>query len=425
MKVLWITTSDTFYNQGATKVNTYNGVGWVASQQLEIMKIPDIELGIMFLTAQQNATKKIIEKVTYYPIIFRPNPLRKLYRYYFDDKGEFSASIKYQIREYINEFKPDILHLFGIECPLSDVIEWFDIPCVVHLQGLLTSIKNSFFPAGISKLSVSKFGNILREKIFRNGFNHGYRFMINGAEREKKLWKGISHVMGRTKWDNAIQKLYAPSCMYHHVDEILRPEFYSAEPVVLRKKIDTVEITSTISNTLYKGLDLILKTAVILDELGIKYRWKIIGIDADSSYERIINKALKIKTSPSIHFLGIKKADEIVSELQNSDLYIHPSYIDNSPNSICEAQLLGLPVIATNVGGVSSLIPDEESGVLVPANEPHMLAYKIIQLAKDYDNRKYFAENSRRIASARHDKNKIINDIISIYHTIINEKKPK
>ena len=419
MKVLWITTSDTFYNQGNTATNSYNGVGWVAAQQLEIMRVPEISLGIMFLTPQRNAEKRIVDDVTYLPIIDSPSKFSKLIRYYHSPNKDFYNRIKPQIEAAVNDFKPDIIHIFGIECPLSNIILSCNIPHIIHLQGLLEPCKEAFFPPGISNHSINRYGSFLREVIIRNGFNYAYRQMIRGAEREKILWSHIKHATGRTYWDNAMQELYAPQCKYYHIDEILRPEFYHALQVPLREVIDKIQIVSTISPTLYKGLDLILKTAKILRELKIDYDWNIIGISSDSSYEKIIRKSLNIMHDTSIHFLGIKDASGIISELHKADIYIHPSFIDNSPNSLCEAQMVGIPVIATNVGGVNSLIHHNEDGILVPSNEPHILSHEIIRISNNYILRKSLANNGRNTAIFRHDKNKIISQITSLYHTIL------
>ena len=43
-------------------------------------------------------------------------------------------------------------------------------------------------------------------------------------------------------------------------------------------------------------------------------------------------------------------SEQVAQELSSSRVYIHPAIIDNSPNSLCEAQIVGCPVIAANVG---------------------------------------------------------------------------
>jgi glycosyltransferase involved in cell wall biosynthesis len=115
---------------------------------------------------------------------------------------------------------------------------------------------------------------------------------------------------------------------------------------------------------------------------------------------------------------GVTLGEELLQGLLSSNFFVHASYIDNSPNSICEAQLIGLPVISTNVGGISSLIQDGVDGFLVPSNEPHMLAYKIIELAIAPINLTRISSNAMSTAHRRHDKNIIKNSLLSIYQKV-------
>ena len=100
---------------------------------------------------------------------------------------------------------------------------------------------------------------------------------------------------------------------------------------------------------------------------------------------------------------------------------MHPSYIDNSPNSICEAQIMGLPVIACNAGGVSSLIEDKETGYLVPTNSPH----NIVSLVKEYSisSSKFnlVGKKAKIIAEKRHNKNDIKTATINLYRKLLDD----
>lgn len=213
--------------------------------------------------------------------------------------------------------------------------------------------------------------------------------------------------------------LYAPQSEYRHINEILRPEFYEADFISVKKDITCLHIVSTISNTIYKGLDLILNTCKVLEEIGIDYKWHIVGITPNSEYEKILRKELRLHEPFNIVYEGICSASQIVEILRSADCYVHPSYIDNSPNSLCEAQLLGLPVIATNVGGVSSLINDNEDGILVPANDPYTLSANLIKVKNNFDFRKNLSSSGRKNALVRHNKDEIINNILTYYKNLI------
>jgi glycosyltransferase involved in cell wall biosynthesis len=104
--------------------------------------------------------------------------------------------------------------------------------------------------------------------------------------------------------------------------------------------------------------------------------------------------------------------------LLSSDIYVHTAYIDNSPNSICEAQYLGVPIVATNVGGISSLVIDGE-GKLVPANSCYNMAYEIISLSKNIERQKTYSANSKKHARVRHNPKHILKQLTNCYDEIL------
>lgn len=168
---------------------------------------------------------------------------------------------------------------------------------------------------------------------------------------------------------------------------------------------------------MYKGFDLILKTAKLLKEqYALDFDWKVFGNIKPSFVEKqlgIYHKDVCVKLE------GVANAVQLKQELENATVYAHTAYIENSPNSVCEAQILGIPVIATNVGGVISLIDEGETGYLVPANDPYQMAFFIEQL---YENKKLNIEiggRARKKALERHNKGKIIEDLIQTYRIII------
>ena len=168
---------------------------------------------------------------------------------------------------------------------------------------------------------------------------------------------------------------------------------------------------------------MVVKAASVLKEYGyFDFEWQIAGVRTNSNFvhwfEKIVNKKC---SEVNITCLGLQTPEQIVHGLLNSDLYVHPSYIDNSPNSLCEAQYLGAPCCAANVGGVSSLIEDKVTGVLFPSNAPFDMAMVI----KDcYDNEEVwreYAERGKNESKIRHNPDLIIHQLIAAYKSLINE----
>lgn len=420
MRVLWLSvTSGLFQDKSSPN---YNGGGWIASLQRIIQEQENIQLGLAFLSSTYSHKEKQ-ENTTYYPIYTPPQKsLAKLKEYYGGYKKYKTEQYVDEINSIIQDFRPDVIHLFGMENQLATILGKTTVPIVVHLQGLLAPYDNAFFPIELNKKSFL-FPFSINEWILRNGYIYAKNNIHIRGEREKKLFKKVTYTMGRTNWDYQVSQLLAPQSYYYHVDEVLRDIFYqNAGTWELEKLPNKLIITSTISNTIYKGLDLILKTAYLLKtETNIDFEWNVIGIHPSTKIIRFFEKATQIKSNEvNIYYKGILNADELCDNLLKSHVYVHPSYIDNSPNSVCEAQLLGVPVIGTNVGGIPSLINNGVNGILIPANAPYELAYHLKEL---YQNKELTQELSKQgylSASQRHKRDKILTDLIKTYQSIIN-----
>lgn len=100
-------------------------------------------------------------------------------------------------------------------------------------------------------------------------------------------------------------------------------------------------------------------------------------------------------------------------------MYVHTAYVENSPNSICEAQLLGVPVVSTNVGGISSLVKHGVTGLLSPSNDPWMMVSNILEVFNNKSLAEMFSKESRMAANYRHDDDRIGIQLLNSYKDII------
>lgn len=421
MKILWITMNSNLFNEALSE-DGYNGGGWISSLFKSIKELaPNIKLGVTFLSNDCQTNKTEINGTIYYPITRKKKSLLQKLNYYWGGyKSDTPEKYYTPLKQIVDDFQPDLIHLWGTENPLACISLISPKPIVVHIQGILNAYYENYYPYKMNKFSFYFNHITLQEWIIHNGYNCAEKVMYYNAQKEKTYLQHIPYIMGRTDWDYRITRLFSPHSTYFHVNEVLRDEFYSAK-IWEKKRSNKYIFLSTISETAYKGFDIIIRTVHTLISLGINnFEWHVIGIRPNSRFAKIYFKQWhKQKDSiAKIKLLGTQKPKEIISELQNCDLYIHPSYIDNSPNSLCEAQLLGVPIIATNIGGVSSLIPKEQFYNLIPANSPLELAYAINECINNEEKTRFDAANNRKIALIRHDKKNIINSLIEVYNTI-------
>jgi len=104
-----------------------------------------------------------------------------------------------------------------------------------------------------------------------------------------------------------------------------------------------------------------------------------------------------------VHFLGF--VGNVPPLLRGADIYVITSVYDASPRSLMEAMCMGLPCIATRVGGIPEYLP-EDCGVLIEPGNPGLLAEKIVQLAKNREMREGAGKRSRERILKYHDLEK-------------------
>lgn len=419
MKILWFTNTTSLYDQGK---HGYHGGGWIESLEKLIKGQEGIDLAVSFFHKTDN--EKVFQNgTTYYPILrksAKKNPFKAVVNNW---RGKFEeGNLGNKFLNIINDFKPDVIHVFGTEGPFSKIQELTKIPVVIHLQGIINPCLNAYYPVNYSKW------NFLFDKkfFFSNLIGTSPAFGKKGftiqAKRERDFLSKAKYVMGRTHWDKILVELYNSNVKYFHVDEVLRPVFYQIDNAPKPICNPQFKIVSTLSTTIYKGIDVVLKTAKQLKELtSFDFQWEIIGLDENSNLLKHFEKSEKINHQEvNVICKGSKSQDEILEMLQTADVFVHTSYIDNSPNSVCEAQMLGLPVIVCNVGGVSTLVHHEETGFLVPSNGVYELVYYLCQLKKNENLRKKIGRQAKVIAFQRHNRDKIVSDILAVYSNLSN-----
>ncbi len=308
----------------------------------------------------------------------------------------------------VADFHPDVIFVFGSESPYGVIAKYTKIPVLLHIQGFLTAYQNALLPPGVSRSTLYQdaFPNFKRMLYLRNYFH----VFDARTEREKEILKNCMHYFGRTEWDRAVLRQYNPAADYVECWELLRDAFYKNAGAWRPHPDKTIRIVSTISTPIYKGADLILKTANLLKERGVDFQWEVIGISGASLQEKLCGIQAN---AVNVRFCGsIKEVDVLVEKLLASDVYVHPSYIENSPNSLCEAQMLGIPVIAVAAGGVPSLVEHRQTGMLVPANDPYVLAEYVTRLKSDMALAQKISGSESVQACKRHAKEDILGVII-------------
>ncbi|PIR40275.1 MAG: hypothetical protein COV33_00580 [Candidatus Zambryskibacteria bacterium CG10_big_fil_rev_8_21_14_0_10_34_34] len=161
-----------------------------------------------------------------------------------------------------------------------------------------------------------------------------------------------------------------------------------------------------------KGLDIGIKGIALLpEELKGKVLYCIAGMGEEKENLEKLVKELNLKKQ--IKFLGF--LDNAKNILSGADIFLFPSRTENLPFAILEAGLSDLPIIATNVGGISEIIKDMESGILIHPKNPKEIAEALMYLLEHQDKQKEFGEEIKKTIVSFFSLEKMLNETIKLY----------
>lgn len=418
MKIIWFTNTPCSASEILVPGN--NGGGWLSSLEKGISSISDIELHIVFYH-NKKIEKFIHNKTHFYPIYRKYNTSKisrffaRLFNFGNNDEKEISNLVK-----IINKVGPDIIHIHGTEENFGLIQEKVTIPVIISIQGLLCSISEKYF-TGIPSSVAQQFENY-KSKLFLTTASNSYLTLKRKVERERRILLNSKHIIGRTEYDQLITRALAPNSNYYIGQEILRPLFYKKPKWIKTNFNKKICIVSIIGDNSYKGVETILKTSLILKTfLNFDFEWKIAGIKRNSYFLSISEAWLKLDHETlNIVTLGSINESEIYNLLISSDIYCQVSHIENSPNSLCEAMMIGMPCIASFAGGTGSILENGKEGILYQDGDPYYLAGAILSMSTNFDQAIKFGHDGRQKAIIRHNPEDIIEKLTKIYYSVNN-----
>lgn len=326
-------------------------------------------------------------------------------------------------KQIADEFQPDVVHVHGTEFPygLAYINANGARGVVVSMQGIISGFAR-YYTAGIDYKSAKRCLTF-RDLVKHDSILKQQKKFEKRGELEATVIKSVNHIIGRTEWDKAHVNAINPNVRYHYCGETLRSSFY-----INKWNYDSCEPHSIfISQAGYpiKGLHMLLKAMPHILEEFPDTKIYIAGrniIDEPiyriSGYAKILKKLIKKNNlADKLIFTGPLDEESMCSRYLKSNVFVCPSSIENSPNSLGEAQLLGMPYVVSFVGGVPEIV-NYNSDSLYRFEEFEMLAMKICRLFRmkynytpvDYDSTRYDGNINSRL-------------LLDIYHTIMNSDK--
>lgn len=411
MQILWITNIPLPEFCDYLNIKSYYGGGWMVSLSNDIAEKTSHELIICSPWSKNEIKKAQINNKKYYAI---PN--------------NFSSE---QWGRLISEISPDIVHLHGTEYGhgYKLINSEANFKLVVSIQGLVSMCAHHFY-AGVPNNIIHK--KTFAQLIIRDSIYKGKKDFEKRGETEQEIIKKSKYAIGRTTWDYGCVKTINPNIKYFFCGESLRDSFYKT-----KWDYDNCEKNSIfISQATYpiKGFHMFLKALLIVKKefpdvkvyvggKNITDRSSIKSFLTKRYYDKYITKFInKNHLADNITFLGPLNEKQMANEMKKAHVFISPSSIENSSNSIGEAMLIGTPIISSYVGGIPDLIDHKKEGLLYPFDEFYMLSFYIKSIFKNEELCNNLSRNARIRAEKQYSREENLNALLHVYQEIINDK---
>jgi glycosyltransferase involved in cell wall biosynthesis len=363
--------------------NISHTASWVVTLAEALSKNADVELYIVSESDNINFDQNSFINGIHFSFVKSPKTLNLATLYYFN---------KRRLIKIIKSLNPDIVHAHGCEGSIGMAGVESGYPCLLSIQGILTAYA-------------------CWEK---HWFGHTPFRMGLQAKLERKIIQKARYIGTRTHFDTDFIKSLNPTGTIFHAPEAMNEIYFKVEPDL---KSQNIVFVGSLNNR--KDPLTLLRSLKIVRTSNPACRLTLIG-SSDKGYSEFLKREIKkLGIEDAVEILGFQPPAVIAQIFERSALLVLSSIMENSPNSVCEAMCAGLPVVATDVGGTSSLVQNEVTGFLVkPRNETAMAA-AIDRILRDPDVRLTMSQQARAKAESRFYPTTVAQKMINIYRQII------
>lgn len=360
---------------------------------------------------------------------------------------KYDERLEPALKKIVSIVGPDIVHCFGAEYPhalaMCRIFPRKD-RLLLGLQGLCTPIAREYY-ADLPKRVIRRV--TLRDFLKRDSLRRQQRKFALRGDMEREAVGLAGNVTGRTRWDRMYTKAWNPAARYHEMNESLRAEFYG--PVWRPEGCEPYSIFLSQGDYPLKGLHYMLRALPKILKEYPETRLYVAGNSLVayqtlrqklkiSAYGRYLRSLLAGKgLEGRVAFLGKLDAEQMRDRYLKSNLFVCCSCLENSPNSLGEAMLLGVPCVSADVGGISSIFTADVDGILYKGHSCHgepasrdgagdeleavsgRLAEAVIRMWRNPGKMEEYCQNARNHALNTHDRERNYQKLVEIYEKIL------
>lgn len=369
----------------------------------------------------------------------------------------YDVALENRLSYVVETCRPDMVHCFGTEYPHTlAMCKVFPDKrrILVGIQGLCAVYANAYFANLPEKVIHSV---TFRDWLKKDSIMRQQQKFAERGRMEIEALKLSGNITGRTAWDEHYAKEWNPDAVYYFMNETLRPQFYDG----IWQEENCVPHSIFLSQGDYpiKGLHYML---LALPEIRRKYPDVHVYVAGNSivkydtikdkikisAYGKYLRKLMKENDLwKQVTFLGRMDAQEMKAQYLKSHLFVCCSSIENSPNSLGEAMLLGVPCVSAAVGGIASIFDGGKDGILYEGyktsnnsfdninnnmcnrkettleDSVKSLVAAVLEMWNDSGKMCSYCKNARNHALKNHDREKNYQKMTEIYAKILENGK--
>lgn len=389
--------------------------GWLSTMSQRLAATPDVHLGIAMRTSAGRLRSADTDGVRYYAL---PQVGR----------GGWDARPG-DCRDILADFKPDIVHAHGSEMAYTRrMLAAWSGPRLLSLQGVL----HGYAPFQMGGLRVGRMLASLRPRqmLTAAALVADKRLRFNPRlAGERQAIRMVQHVLGRTQWDRAQAWAINPRAAYHHCSRILRAPFYSLRWSPSAHDRRSIFVGNAAAPR--KGLHILLDAIALLRREYPGVHVVVAGArprDQRSRFKRMVgypaflqDRIHRLGLESCVEFTGVLDAHAMAQRMASCRMYVLPSLIENSPNTLGEAMLLGMPCVSAYAGGAPDMAKPDIEALFYRAEDPVGLAHQIKRLFDSDDLCVQLGTAAHTRALKTHDPDANLQDLLKAYRAILSE----
>lgn len=415
MRVLWIT--NILFPAIAEKMRLPKTVfgGWMyssAKRLVEANKHLKLAVATVYNGAEFQAQE--LEGVLYFLL-----PLNDI------NITRYNKTLEKHWKNVTKMFDPQLVHIHGTEYNygLAFLRACPNIPAVASIQGMVSCYAR-YYLAGLTTWDLLK-SITLRDLLLGTLWSDKRSFKKRGVY-EVEMIRHLKHVIGRTSWDRAHAISINPNISYHFCNETLRDSFYDKTWTYDNCEKHSIFISQ--AGYPIKGFHQLLKAMPFILKQFPETKIYVAGTDITRAKDGFVGKLLrtgygryvsrlikKYNLEHSVIFTGSLNEERMCQQYLRSNVFVCPSAIENSPNSLGEAQILGVPCVVSYVGGSMDMMEGNEEN-LYRFEEIEMLAIKICRVFSECREVNLTMQNKAR---ARHNGDVNSTRLYQIYKELL------